>query len=326
MNGKLMLSVAVVVLTTLVIGCRGTSPDAAYEAGAQAKRYPITGVVRGADAAERQITVAHEAIPGLMDGMTMTFAVKEAWAATVAQPGDRLSGTLVLDGARSWMEGVSLSKPAAGAEATGGVSSATDAGIGPTVGTPLPSAVLRDQHGRAVSAADFAGRDVIVTFIYTRCPLPDFCPLMMSRLNDAAARLRKSGRRDDVQMVAISIDPAHDSSKVLEAYGRAHITGEEGDPFRRWSLLTGTPENVRAWATFFALTYEPDGKEIAHGLRTAVADRDGKVVGVLRGNQWSTDELMAMMPDKVRRAKRANRAKRHHRSSKHQETARNRRS
>lgn len=291
-----MLSVAVVIVTTLVTGCRGASPDAAYEASAQAKRHPITGVVRGADAAERQITVAHESIPGLMDGMTMTFAVKEAWAATVAAPGDRLTATLVLDGARSWMEGVSLSKPAAGAAATGGVSSATDAGIGPAVGTPLPSAALRDQMGREVTAADFAGRDVIITFIYTRCPLPDFCPLMMNRLNDAASRLRKADRRDDVQMVAISIDPVHDTSKVLESYGRAHISGEEGDPFHRWSLLTGTPENVRAWATFFALTYEPDGKEIAHGLRTAVAGRDGKVVGVLRGNEWSTDELMALLP------------------------------
>ena len=122
---------------------------------------------------------------------------------------------------------------------------------------------------------------------------------MMRRLDDVAARLRKSGRRDDVQMVAISIDPAHDTPEVLEAYGRAHITGEEGDPFRRWSLLTGTPEQVGAWATFFALTYEPDGKEIAHGLRTAVVDRQGRVVGVLRGNQWTTDELMGLLPPTI---------------------------
>ena len=99
-------------------------------------------------------------------------------------------------------------------------------------------------------------------------------------------------------MVAISIDPAHDTPKILEAYGRAHITGEDGDPFRRWSLLTGTPDEVRTWAQFFALTYEPDGEEIAHGLRTAVADREGRLVGVLRGNQWTADELMVMLPSR----------------------------
>ncbi len=126
----------------------------------------------------------------------------------------------------------------------GGASNATDAGIGPAPGTPLPTAPLRDQAGREVTARAFAGRDIIVTFIYTHCPLPDFCPLMMSRLNEAASRLRKAGRRDDVQMVAISFDPARDTPEVLAAYGRAHITGEEGDPFRRWSLLTGTPDDV----------------------------------------------------------------------------------
>ena len=295
MKGKRVLSAGLMVLVGMVGAC-GRTTDRAYEASETARRYPIAGVVRGSDQQERQVTVAHEAIPGLMDAMTMSFAVKESWAATVAQPGDRLTGTLVLDGARSWIEGVSLSKPPTGAGAEGNANLSGNAGIGPAPGTPLPDAPLRDQAGRQVQARDYAGRDVIVTFIYTRCPLPDFCPLMLSRLNDAAARLRKAGHRDDVQMVAISIDPARDTPQVLAEYGRAHITGEEGDPFRRWSLLTGTPENVRTWASFFALTFEPDGKEIAHGLRTAVVDREGRVVGVLRGNQWTTDELMALLP------------------------------
>ena len=294
MTGKLFLIRHVIALSLVATGC--VSPGSRYEASADAKEYPIVGVVRGADKRAGEITVAHDAIPGLMDGMTMSFAVKEAWAVQVAEPGDRLSGTLVVDGGRSWIQTVSLSKPAEGVAATRGAASATDAGIGPAAGTPLPTAPLRDQSGRIVTAQSFAGRDVIVTFIYTRCPMPDFCPLMMRRLTEAASRLHKAGRRDDVQMVAISIDPAHDTPSVLDAYGRAHITGEQGDPFHRWSLLTGTPEQVGAWATFFALTYEPDGKEIAHGLRTAVVDREGRVVGVLRGNSWTTDELMRLLP------------------------------
>lgn len=296
MTGKQLLSAGLCAAIVTIGACAG-SDDTTYQASAAAGRYPIAGIVRAADQKGRQVTVAHEAIPGLMDAMTMTFTVKEAWAATVAQPGDRLTGTLVLDGTRSWIEGVSLSKSAAGGTATGGAL-AGEAGIGPAPGTPLPAAPLRDQAGRQVHARDYAGRDVILTFIYTHCPLPDFCPLMMRRLNEAAARLHKAGRRDDVQMVAISIDPERDTPQVLAAYGRAHITGEGDDPFRRWSLLTGTPADVRAWAEFFALTYEPDGKEIAHGLRTAVVDREGRVVGVLRGNQWTTDELMALLPSR----------------------------
>ena len=278
-------------------GCGGAAGPS-YDATASARRYPLTGVVRSVDAKNQQLGIAHEAIPGLMDAMTMSFPVKEAWAVGVAAPGDRLSGTLVVDQGRSWVEGVSLSKPQAGEQATGGPSSATDAGIGPAAGTPLPATPLRDQAGRVVTASDFAGRDLIITFIYTRCPLPDFCPLMMTRLNEAASRLHKAGRRDDVQMIAISIDPERDTPAVLTAYGQTHITGEEGDPFRRWSLLTGTPAQVGAWAQFFTLTYEKERNEIAHGLRTAVVDRDGKVVGVLRGNQWTTNELMALLPER----------------------------
>lgn len=296
MKGKTLLSHVLLIVAVLTTACAAVTPDADYEASAQAREYPLLGVVRSADAPARQITVAHEAVPGLMDGMTMTFAVKDAWAAQVAQAGDRLSATLVVDGTRSWIQGVSLSKPATADGASGSAASATDAGIGPAVGTPLPPTPLRDQAGRRVAARDFAGRDVIITFIYTRCPLPDFCPLMIRRLDEAAARLRKAGRRDDVQMVAISIDPTHDTPDVLAAYGRTHISGDDGDPFHRWSLLTGTAAQVGAWAHFFALTYEPDGTELAHGLRTAVVDREGKVVGVLRGNQWTTDELMALLP------------------------------
>ncbi len=294
MNRKLSRVAGLVFIAVLGAACSG-SPDAEYEATDEARRYPLAGVVRGADPDARRVTVAHEAIPDFMNAMTMSFAVKEAWAASVAQPGDRLTGTLVVDGTRSWLEGVSLSKPPAGAETAGG-SNATDAGIGPAPGTPLPTVPLRDQAGREVTARSYAGRDIVLTFIYTNCPLPDFCPLMMSRLNEAAARLRKAGRRDDVQMVAISIDPARDTPDVLTAYGRAHIAGEDGDPFHRWALLTGTPENIGTWAQMFALTYEPDGDGIAHGLRTAVVDREGKVVGVLRGNQWTADELMALLP------------------------------
>ena len=277
--------------------CRsGPSPDAAaYEASASARTFPIAGVVQ-AVGADGRVTVAHEEIPGFMDAMTMSFAVKEPWVAKVAAPGDRLTGTLVVDAARSWIQGTSLTKPPEGTGSAAEPDAPASDGIGPAAGTPVPSVALQDQAGRTVTARDFAGRDLVVTFVYTRCPLPDFCPRMMARLNDAAARLHKAGRRDDVQMVAITIDPAHDTPDVLAEYGRTHIKEPDGDPFRRWSMLTGTPEAIAAWASFFALTYEKDGAEIAHGLRTAVIDREGKVVGILRGNDWTTNELMGLLP------------------------------
>ena len=292
-KSRLTSWIAVLLLTS---ACGGAAPDATFTASAEAKRYPIAGVVRSSSAADRQVSVAHEAIPGFMDAMTMSFAVKESWVPDVATPGDRLTGTLVVDGTRSWIEETSITKPPEGSSAGGGTADATSA-IGPPPGTRVPQVALTDQAGRRVAFADYVGRDVIVTFIYTNCPLPDYCPRMMSRLNEAAARLVKAGRREQVQMVAISVDPTRDTPEVLEAYGRAHIV-EDGEPFAHWSLLTGSPADVRTWAEFFGLTYEPDGTDIAHGLRTAVIDRQGRVVGMLRGNDWSTNDLMALLPDR----------------------------
>ncbi len=284
---KCVLTLCLVTGAIGTLGCGGSSAPS-FDAGPSAARHPLAGVVRGVNRAERRVTVAHEAIPGFMDAMTMEFVVKEAWALDAAGAGDRLTATLVVDGARSWIEGVSLSK------ATSGDSTAGDA-VGPAPGTPLPDAPLRDQHGRRVVASDFSGRALVLTFIYTHCPLPDFCPLMMRRLDEVASRLRKDGRRDDVQMVAISIDPARDTPEVLDAYGRAHITGEGADPFHRWSLLTGTPDDVAVWARFFALHFEPDGTEITHGLRTAVVDSEGKVVAVFRGNDWTVEQVVTLL-------------------------------
>ena len=279
----------------LMAGCRQGGDE--FEATTAARRFPIAGTVRGANAATGEVTVAHGEIPQFMDAMTMSFRVKERWVAGVATAGDQLTGTLVVDGARSWIEGTSLTKPPAASTDTPG-STETAPAIGPPPGTPLPDAPLVDQSGRAVRVRDFAGRDLIITFIYTRCPLPDYCPRMLAQLNEAAARLEKAGRRDEVQMLAITIDPTFDTPVILDAYGRAHIKESGPDPFHRWSLLTGTPENVKAWASLFDLTYEKDGTDIAHGLRTGVADRDGKVVGLLRGNDWSVNDLMALLPSR----------------------------
>ncbi len=291
-----VLGAAAALLLSCAVGCGGGSGAETLEASADARRFPISGIVQASSTDGRRLSVAHDEIPDFMDAMTMDFVVKEGWAVQVAGPGDRLTGTLIVDGARSWIEGTSLTKAPEGDNGAPG--SPADSGTGPAAGTPLPSTPLVDQGGRTVTAKDFAGRDLVVTFIYTRCPLPDYCPRMMSRLDEAAARLHKAGRRGEVRMLAISIDPAHDTPEVLAAYGRAHITADADDPFAHWSLLTGTPEQVGAWASFFGLHYEEEGAEIVHGLRTAVVDREGRVVGVLRGNDWTTNQLMALLPER----------------------------
>src|SRR5690606_13443500 len=221
---------------------------------------------------DRTLTVAHDAIDGLMDAMTMDFVVQDAWVLDVAAPGDRVTATLVLDGARSWLEAVAITKAdSSSAGAAGGELVAP--------GTPLPDVALLDQDGRDVSPSTYHGRWAVYTFIYTRCPLPDFCPLMMRRLNEVAAGLAEQGRRDDVWLLAVTVDPEFDRPPVLRAFGDRLL---EADPdagrYARTALLTGTTESIRTLASLFQLTYEAAGEEIIHGLRTVVVDPDGRVV------------------------------------------------
>lgn len=279
--------------TSLGIACRdGGNAGTRFEASAAAKRYPITGVVRAVKPGDRALTVAHEPIEGLMDGMTMDFVVADAWVLEAAGPGDRISALLVLDGARSWLEGVSITKGGGGGPAAGGQGVEV---VEP--GTPLPSVALVNQDGESVSTASYQGRPAVYTFIYTRCPMPDYCPLMMRRLDEIAARLREDGRRDDVWLLAVTLDPAFDRPPVLKAFGDRMIEAPTPDArYARTALLTGEPDAIAALASTFQLTYDADGDEIIHGLRTAVVDAEGRVVRTFSGSEWSADDVVRALP------------------------------
>lgn len=271
--------------------CGGGDRSASrYQASPNAKRYPLSGVVRAVKAGDESLSVAHEDIEGLMDAMTMDFHVQDPWVLKAAGPGDRITATLVLDGARSWLETVALTK----ADSSSATLPAADVAVAP--GTPLPDVAFTNQHGVAVRPSSYAGRAAVYTFIYTRCPLPDFCPLMMQRLNDLAARLEAAGRRDDVWLLAVTLDPTFDTPPVLEAYGDRLLAAT--DPARRYArtaLLTGDVDAIRTFASTFQLTFEQDGEGIVHGLRTVVVDADGRVVRTFRGSDWTVDELLSSL-------------------------------
>jgi protein SCO1/2 len=271
-----------------VAGCGGADHSAGrYEASPDAKRYPLQGIVRAVKAADASLTIAHEDIEGLMDAMTMDFHVQDPWVLKAAWPGDGITATLVLDGARSWLEGVALTK----ADSSSPTLPASEVVVPP--GTPLPDVALVNQDGEEVRPSTFAGRAAVYTFIYTRCPLPDYCPWMMQRLDELAARLEAAGRRDDVWLVAVTLDPAFDTPPVLKAFGDRML--KAADPARRYAraaLLTGAPDAIRTFADTFQLSYETADEEIVHGLRTVVVDAEGRVVRTFRGSDWTVDDLL----------------------------------
>jgi protein SCO1/2 len=257
-----------------------------FVARPDATRHDIEGKVVKVDAARRMVTLAHGTIVNYMGAMTMEFAVKEAWAFDAMKPGDTLRGTLIVDGARSWIEGVSVSK---------GVTSTVPQGAWtpPAPGTPLPAAALTDQDAKPLAWSRFHGQPFVVTFIYTRCPLPDYCPLMMQRFAALETATAGDPGLAGVRLLAVSVDPTFDTPAVLRAFGQRYATGAGPDKrFTRWQLATGAPADIKKLAAFFGLDYFEEDGQIMHALRTAIVDSQGGVYKVFEGNSWTVDEIV----------------------------------
>lgn len=272
----------------LVAGVAGTA--ACRKPQAPAQRYPVKGKVVEVALAEKQLTIEHEDIPGYMPAMTMPFPVKDEALLKVAAVGDEVTASLVIEGSTYWLEDVTVTRRTPDGAPTPRPRS-TAAELKP--GEPVPDVTLLNQDGRKVRLADYRGRALALTFIYTRCPLPDFCPLMTKSFAAVAAALAaEPALHSRTHLFSISFDPAHDTPPVLKRYGTP-FAGEGPKPFAHWEFASGTDAEIRKLGDALGLEYDPDKGMWVHNLRTAVIGPDGKLVRVIRGNDWKPDELVA---------------------------------
>lgn len=278
------------------IGCFFTGPRPAqsedFVARAGASQHPINGRIVRFDAAKHTVTLAHDAIPSYMDAMTMEFKVKEAWPFGIMAEGDSMRGTLVVDGAKSWIENVTVAK----ASGTNAATAPRGSWVPAEKGTPLPDVPLIDQDAHPMRLDRYRGHPLLMAFSYSRCPLPDYCPLTMANF----AKIEKSTAKDpalkDLRLLIVTIDPAYDTPEVLRSYGLKYATGDgAGHAFARWNLATGTPEDIKRLAGFFGLDYFQEARSITHSLRTAIVDPAGRVYKVFEGNEWQVDEVLSAL-------------------------------
>ena len=251
------------------------------------KRYPLKGVVQEIQPSG-EFTVAHEDIPGLMPAMVMPFHIRGPKDAI--QPGDRIEAALVMTDKESWLEDVRVTARGLPTTHKGSrpevVSSASP-------GDTVPDFALVNQDGKPIHIGQYAGRTLVLTFIYTRCPLPEFCPLMMrnfQELDEALSADRRLSAR--THLLTVSFDTAYDTPEVLRSFGRAHVKDRGEGRFVRWELATGSEEQVKAIAGFFGLMFWSEGGQITHSLRTAIIGPDGKVAKVYSDNLWTVEEAV----------------------------------
>lgn len=259
--------------------------------GLPQKRYELTGKVVAVDKRGQMVTIAHQEVPGLMDAMTMSFMLKADWAFDVINPGDEISAALVVEGDRSWLEEPAVTR------STTISASAPDSSTGSSPpllspGDQLPDFALVNQDDQKLNAARYRGRALLLTFIYTRCPLPDYCILMNDNFAEINQTLNERPElRDKTQLLSISIDPAHDTPPVLREHGLKLLKNNKRG-FKGWEFATGSAEDVRQLAERFGLQYMPQQDQIIHSLRTAIIKPDGTIFKIYNGNKWTTAEAL----------------------------------
>ena len=250
------------------------------------KHYELEGRVVAVDSTSRLVTIAHQEVAGLMPAMTMPFQVgrNDEWVFGNVAPGDHIHATLVMTD-HAELQDISFTKSS---ETAGDGTSSLRI---PDAGDAVPDFRLVNQSGKTITLADFRGRPLLLTFVYTRCPLPDYCPRMSNNFREILQKLQASpAAYENAQLLTISIDPEFDTPVVLQNYGQ-HFTGKLDPQFQHWQFATGSPQEVRKAADFFGMSYNTKDGQIIHNLRTVLIGADGRILKVYSGNRWATADV-----------------------------------
>ena len=258
--------------------------------------YRLQGQVLSVDPSGTRAQIKHEEIEGLMPAMTMPYEVRDAKLLEGLAPGDLINATLVIESNGAYLSAVNKVGSApleASADAPSAFASSGFELLKP--GEAAPEAHFIDQDGRERDFKSFRGQPVVVTFMYTKCPMPTFCPFLDRNFAAVQKALESNSSyaalKGNVRLASISFDPLTDTPAVL----KQHAAKLNADP-RVWTFLTGDRDEVDRFAARFGVmiarsTTEP--LDITHNLRTSIIDADGKLVTTFTGNEWTPEQLLA---------------------------------
>jgi protein SCO1 len=281
--------IGLVLLLTLLTACHSKSPQPAT------KRYAFKGRVVSIDSQDQSAVIDGEAVPGFMSAMAMSYKIKPASTLSQLAPGDSISADVVVveSTAQSdnsepdyWLENVKVTARATAAPAS------TSSLHMPSPGEDVPDFAFTNQSGRPISLSQYRGKVLLVTFIYTRCPFSDFCPIMSSNFAQINQRIASDPSLAGIHLLSISFDPEHDTPRVLRNYGFSVAHTRSPALFDRWEFAAPTAADLPKIADFFALKVTPDGGFLTHNLSTTVISRDGKIVTWYHRSDWQVSDLI----------------------------------
>jgi protein SCO1/2 len=280
--------------TVLFASACTTSQTPTQNASAEAKRYNLKGTIVAVDKAKKKATIKHDEIPGYMEAMTMDFPIKDDWVWDDLTKDSEIRAELVVDKDGYWLEKIGI------------IAAPNPNQPAPPVnenfvqiGKEVPDFTLTNQDGKRFSLKDYRGKALAITFIYARCPLPNYCILMSKNFSDLANQLHDNAEmRDKIRLLSVSFDPATDTPEKLKQYGLGYLGKDSKADFTVWQLAVGSEKEVKEVADFFGLFYkvdEQDKEQFNHSLRTAVIAPDGKVTKIFSGNEWTPNDLLREM-------------------------------
>jgi protein SCO1/2 len=239
----------------------------------------------------REANIKHEEIKGLMPAMTMPYKAAEGQQFENVAAGDLVTATLVVVSNGAYLKDVKKVGEAPLEKAPQAAPSASSGFELLSPGEVVPNTRFVDQDGKTRDLASFRNSTLVVTFIYTRCPIPTFCPLMDRHFAAIQTKLKTEPALRHVQLVSVSFDPIADTPPVL----KKHAAALGADP-KFWTFLTGQRDEIDKFAARFgvAVTREMnDPLDISHNLRTAIVDAKGAFVKAYSGNEWTPDQVLA---------------------------------
>lgn len=260
---------------------------------APTKAYATRGIIKEIEPDLKHTTIAHEEIPDFMPKMTMRLNVKFTNELRNLRQGDEITFKLFANDETHWIQDV-LRVDRTIPIAPGTFEPAATTAKMPSDIQLFPDFEFTDEHDRPVKFSDFEGKVLTFTFIFTRCPLPDFCPRMENRFGEARDRLlQAAGAPPNWQFLSISFDPKNDTPEVLRAYAKHYRKGSPD----RWLHAVASDETLKKIAPLCDLQYMAQGGSITHNLRTIVLDPKRRIHRVFAGNEWTAKELAGAVVD-----------------------------
>lgn len=278
----------------LLPGCHkpGSETGTQGQASSDFKVYKLKGKVISTNLKTGEVTVNHQAIPGFMEAMTMPYKVKDPNVLGELHPGDVITADVLVS--QTPDADVLLDHIVVVAQGKPDYKPTSQYHV-PSPGDQVPDFKLRNQDGRTISLSQFRGKQLLVTFIYTRCPMPDFCPRVTRQFAQIDRQLQSDPAvYNKTHLLCVSFDPENDTPARLRAYGATYIGSDAKSAFAHWDFAVTDQATVDKMAQYFdvGITRDSDAA-ITHTLSTTLIGTDGKVSNFYPGNEWTVDQVLA---------------------------------